>query len=526
MARRRSWVRPVSPVGAIALGVSALVGCTSPPHRASASSIVLDPSGDAVYVASPDDDAVVAIDARTLEERWRVSVVGAPTQLAIVGGELLVSLDLANKVAWVDLGDRSVRRSTVPCGGTRAVVADGSGGALVSCPYDDRVLSLDAAGVRWVIASPGRPTALAVRGDAFAVSAPRTGLVRVCSLSDGALREERTLEAAPGFAAVEVDALDWDDDGELVVSFVRVDRDSDRGRPPADGGYGRVREGEGRIEPRLAASFGTTYARFDRTARALSGPSALAVRGDVVWIAARSSDRVAAFARRSSGGLLDHRVTFAVGRGPRGIAVSDDGRTAYVDVGYGHTVARLELDAGLDGPEGELREATLERTRAFAADRLSEDALRGRGLFDDANDTHLTPSGVLTCATCHPDGGDDGLSWFLHTETVGPKLRRTPPAWGARPGMEPFHWDGEFDDAGALSDATIRALMEGDALLVDTDAIAAWMREAPIPVGRAAEDAGDAARIERGADVFARAGCDACHAGELFADGAVHDVVP
>ncbi|MGE3629375.1 MAG: c-type cytochrome, partial [Sandaracinaceae bacterium] len=88
------------------------------------------------------------------------------------------------------------------------------------------------------------------------------------------------------------------------------------------------------------------------------------------------------------------------------------------------------------------------------------------------------------------------------------------------------HWDGEFDDAGALSDATIRALMVGDALLVDTDASAAWMREAPIPVGRAAEDAGDAARIERGADVFARAGCDACHAGELFADGAVHDVVP
>lgn len=509
-----------------ALGLALALSSCDPgaAYRSASSTLWLD--ADTLYVTSPDDDAVVALDAITLEERWRVEVAGAPAQLAQVEGSLLVTLASAAEVAWIDLGTREVRRSPVPCGGTRAAVADGRGGALVSCPHDDLVLGLTEAGVAWQLDAPGRPTALAVRGERFAVTASRTGELHLGSLDARAIDETRALVTERGFAAIAVDAVAFDEGGEPIVSYVRVDHDSDRDRPPELGGYGRVIDEAPRIEPRLLSPFGERYARFDGGARVLSGPSAIAIRGGQIWIALRSTDDVVALSPRSTGGLVDRRATFRVGRGPRGLAVSEDGRTAFVDLGYAHAVARLELTDAMRGPEGPVVEPALERTRPLGETRRSALALRGRMLFDDASDTHLTPSGVLTCATCHPGGGEDGLRWFLHTENVAPKLRRTPPAWAARPELSPFHWDGEFDDAERLTQTTIRELMEGDGLLVDAEAIAAWMAEAPIPPGRPVSGAADAAAVARGEEVFARAGCGDCHAGPLLGGAEAHDVAP
>ena len=150
--------------------------------------------------------------------------------------------------------------------------------------------------------------------------------------------------------------------------------------------------------------------------------------------------------------------------------------------------------------------------------------LRGRNLFHDAVDTHLTPSGVVACATCHPEGDDDGLTWFLHTTNVPRKLRRTPPAWGARADLAPFHWDGEFSDAERLTRVAITELMGGDGLLVDTGAMAAYM--AWLAPRRAVAD--DASQIAAGAAVFARAdvGCATCHRGDALTDRLAHAVVP
>jgi len=66
--------------------------------------------------------------------------------------------------------------------------------------------------------------------------------------------------------------------------------------------------------------------------------------------------------------------------------------------------------------------------------------------------------------------------------------------------------------------------MEGDGLLVDTGAIATWMAEMPLPIGRPARDDADAARIARGEALYAER-CASCHAGPLHADGRSHDVL-
>lgn len=508
---------PFSPSPCFLIPTFLLLACTEHAERvASSSTIVRGPEGS-IWLTSPDDDAVIELDPDTLEVRTTIAIDGEPAQLAFAGERLYVTLAQSSDVAIVVEG-ANVRRVPTPCGGTRAVVADGDA-AIVSCPNDDLVLRVGDA-IDWTLESPGRPTALAIRDDRLAVSASRAGRMRVYSLDDRTLLEDVALSDTPGLAAVQVDAIAADPIGAFSALYSRVDHDTDRDRPAERGGYGSVVDGEPRIEPLLRSRCGSEYARFDGGARVFSGPSALALSADgaLLWVAHRATDDVAVL-RCDGGSPIGRAATFEVGRGPRGIVLSDDGRTAWVDAGFGHSVARLELTDGAS-TEGPVLPATLERTRELGPTRLSAQALRGRSIFFDADDTHLTPSGIVTCGTCHPDGGDDGLVWFLHTRNVEPKLRRTPAAWGARPSLAPFHWNGELPDARALAESTIRELMEGDALLVDLDAIGAWMAEAPTPPGRPIDAAEGRALFES-----SEVGCASCHAGELASDARTHDVL-
>jgi sugar lactone lactonase YvrE len=506
---------PPSPCFVLLFALS--IACTEPAqHTASSSTIVWDPDGRSLWLTSPDDGAVVEIDPDFLEVISTIPIEGEPSQLAFVGDALYVTLARSFELAIVE--GTGVRRIPTPCGGTRAIVTVDET-AIVSCPNDDLVIGIVDEEIAWTIESPGRPTALAIRDDRLAVSASRSGVIRV--YEDRSLVDEITLETRPGFAATQLDAIAADPIGSFSALYQRVDHDSDRDRPADRGGYGSVLDGEPRVEPRLRSRCGERYAVYDGGARVFSGASALAHSSDgaLLWVAHRSTDDVAVL-RCDGATPIGRAITFEVGRGPRGIVLSPDGRTAWVDAGFAHSVARLELDDE-DTSDGPVIEATFERTRDVGPTLLSDDALRGRSIFFDADDTHLTPSGIVTCGTCHPDGGDDGLVWFLHTTDIAPKLRRTPPAWNARPELAPFHWNGELTDASSLAHTTIRALMEGDALLVDLDAISAWMAEAPAPPGRPH----DAAQIARGRALFEESGCASCHAGELTSDARTHDVI-
>jgi len=85
------------------------------------------------------------------------------------------------------------------------------------------------------------------------------------------------------------------------------------------------------------------------------------------------------------------------GGGPAGVALSRDERFAYVYCRTTFDVARVELGPG---------------TTTFvhlADDGLPVDASYGRRLFADARSPAL--SGGLCCASCHPEGRDDGYVW-------------------------------------------------------------------------------------------------------------------
>lgn len=516
---------------ALALVALWLAGCDGPqltPWWATHSStIALSGDGEALWLASPDDDRVVSISPETLAVRREVALRDGPAALAVgPDGRVIATLSRGAAVAVIE-GD-AVRELPIPCGGPAAVVWPGET-AFVSCPYDDRVVEIHPGdGVRRVLALGPRPDALASDATRLAITGRGVLLVIERAAIEGlptgsapqpVAHRSRALSTQPGFAATGLRAV-VPFGGDFVVGGQRVDHDSDRDRPPEQGGYGQLFDATPRIEPRLwgpcAAEGEGRYARFDGGSRVFSGLRALAPGPDgALWAAHAFTDNVA---------LIDCRRgvigSFALGRGPRGIAVSPDGASAWVDVGFDHAVARL---AAADAVAGAVVEAALTRRRTPGPMALDGFALAGRQIFHDAVNTHLTPSGVVACASCHPDGGEDGLSWFLHTPTVARKLRRTPPAYGAKAALAPYHWDGELPDAAELTRATIRGLMDGDGLVVDVAAVAAWMHALPPPPGRPAWDAADAALIERGAAEFAAA-CAECHPAPLFADGRRHAV--
>ena len=67
-----------------------------------------------------------------------------------------------------------------------------------------------------------------------------------------------------------------------------------------------------------------------------------------------------------------------------------------------------------------------------------------------------TPSG-LACASCHPEGRDDGLVWKF--QELGP--RRTQVLAGSILSRAPYHWTGDQADLPTLMDDVFAVRMAG-----------------------------------------------------------------
>jgi cytochrome c peroxidase len=134
-----------------------------------------------------------------------------------------------------------------------------------------------------------------------------------------------------------------------------------------------------------------------------------------------------------------------------------------------------------------------------AEDRASE----GHRLF------HTPTRGMIACASCHAEGGDDGHVWTF--DTVGP--RRTQSLRGGILATAPFHWDGELQDVKALMHEVFAGRMAGGELTsAQSDAVGKWLdAQPPLPKPAAA----DPAAVERGKALFqdATVACASCHSG-------------
>jgi mono/diheme cytochrome c family protein len=133
---------------------------------------------------------------------------------------------------------------------------------------------------------------------------------------------------------------------------------------------------------------------------------------------------------------------------------------------------------------------------------------------------HRNAEAGLSCASCHPDGTDDGHVWTF--EGQGP--RRTQPLDVGLAGTAPFHWDGSLHAVGDLMGEVFVGRMGGvhqspERLSALTD----WLFDLEPPVAEVAADDG---MVFRGRRLFESAGvgCGDCHRGETFTDNNSYDV--
>lgn len=144
----------------------------------------------------------------------------------------------------------------------------------------------------------------------------------------------------------------------------------------------------------------------------------------------------------------------------------------------------------------------------------------GAGLSDPGHQLfHRGASGNIACASCHPEGSQDGHTW--HFEGIG--QRRTQDLRGGLRGSEPFHWDQDQTDFTVLMDEVFVRRMGGTEVTRDqAEALLTWLDALPVePITSELSEA-----AVRGQAVFERAdvACTACHSGARLTNQGEADV--
>lgn len=130
---------------------------------------------------------------------------------------------------------------------------------------------------------------------------------------------------------------------------------------------------------------------------------------------------------------------------------------------------------------------------------------QGRNVF------HSQTALQIACASCHPEGREDGIVWDFATD--GP--RRTQSLAGNILDRAPYHWDALESSLPVLLDDVFAKRMSGGTLTAAEKAsLGPWLDRIPAP----AAAPGDVAAIERGKAIFENGdvGCVACHSGPLL----------
>jgi hypothetical protein len=113
--------------------------------------------------------------------------------------------------------------------------------------------------------------------------------------------------------------------------------------------------------------------------------------------------------------------------------------------------------------------------------------------------------GIIGCANCHIEGGDDAHVWRF--KGIGP--RRTIPLQGDITDSLPFHWSGDLLSLSALYEDTLTKRLGGVRLDAEQEhELTEFLKAIPaLP----APPITDPDAVERGAELFRRTGCIECH---------------
>jgi YVTN family beta-propeller protein len=439
------------------------------------------PDGTEVLVADEEAGELVALRRRgaALDAPRRARVEPGPVSVRVAadGSRCYEASLWARRVAVVELGPRTAK----------ADAADGlKVERSVALPFPPRR--------QLVLADPARLVVADGFGGRLAVIDPTRGEVEsvrtipghnVCGLglSGDGRRLLVTHQVLSSRATTAFNDVHW---GNLLTNNLR--------ELPVDG----VRN------PRADLLTGSRLHHLGDVGRGAGDPAGVAVApGGSVVIALAGVGEVVL------GGGKDEWRRVPVARGPSAVAVSPDGRRAYVANRFSDTISIIDL---------KIARMTAEVALGAKADLTPAD--RGEELFHNARLSH---DGWFSCQSCHTDGHSNGLL----ADTLGDGSygtpKRVPSLLGAKD-TAPYNWIGSANDLETQIRASVETTMRGPKLSAAQEAdLAAYLRTlAPPPaLGRFGKPAAEAIR---GDAVFRREGCATCHAPPVYTSTKAYDV--
>jgi len=216
---------------------------------------------------------------------------------------------------------------------------------------------------------------------------------------------------------------------------------------------------------------------------------------------------------------------------PRGIVISPDGSTAYVNNTLAGTVS--VIDASRYEVIKEVKVTNLP---------LPPVLLAGKRLFHTSVRSDIAKASWISCNTCHIEEEHDGRTWLLQyigEVPVGsdPVVRRNTTGLLGMIETYPLRWSAEWDES-ADSEFSIRFEQFGTGLIdgemhptlgepnqgraYELDCLAAYIDSLRVPQRQHVLTDAEA----RGEALFAseQVGCAVCHPGPLYTDLKQHDV--
>jgi YVTN family beta-propeller protein len=446
------------------------------------SDLALTPDGAEVLVADEEAGELVALRRRGpgLDAPRRVKVEPGPVSVRVDadGGRCYVASLWSRRVVVIELGPRAGAGDAAD--GLRV-------GKSIPLPFPPRRQLLLTDPTRLVVADAfgGRLAVLdPARGEVESVRAIPAHNIRGLALSGDSRQLLVSHQVLSARATTALNDIHW---GNLLTNNLRELPLDGLRNPRADLLTGSCLHHLGDVGGGAGDPAGVAVTPGGPVVIALAGVGAVAVGGtDGEW----------------------HRMP--VGRGPSAVAVSPDGRRAFVANSFSDSVSVLDLL----GARVTAEVALGERAVPTAADR-------GEELFRDARLSH---DGWFSCHSCHTDGHTNGLL----ADTLGDDSYGTPKRVPSLLGVgdtAPYGWTGRVKDLNTQVGASVETTMRGAKLTPSQEAdMQAYLQTLapPPPLNRFGKPEVEAVR--RGEGVFHREGCSACHAPPSYTSARAYDV--
>jgi Cytochrome c len=537
------------------------------------------------YIADEDDAAVHVVDVDTKQDIARTPLSGKPSQLMFLAdGRLVVAIRDKAQVEVLEPGPDASKPMDTRCSvetaaepfGIAATPDDAS--ILVTSGWGKTLASFDPKSAtlarQWDVALPREPRSILVSDDgARAFVAQAVG----GQLSVVDLKLRQVLPTATHFTddnikaaikagtlgedpqTVRFSAFGGDGKGSSCQSFALAKSSGPGGRvllpqalvDPGDPnetptGYGSNRQDQTEMGDvaildettgdLFMASLQTTPSSLlrqmaqsstghDHEECLLPRSAAYDAKHNALLVGCFGIDDVISYDALAASPTRAMRRRWDVAAGPTGIAVDADKDRAVVWSQFERIVNVLPLgtpdggdlvdDNGPDKPP-----AVIQFALNAAAQPLPVNLALGRVLFNMVGDERISHDG-RACASCHPDGRDDSLTWSTPN---GP--RRSIMLAGRITDTAPFSWSGTERTLKEHMGITFSRLKgSGDLRSMEMDALADYVQTlAPPPAVTPKTES--AARIARGSEIFhsAAAACSTCHSGAQTTDNEKHDV--